>query len=107
MIRTQKGRVVYERKRHFFNARDLLRIARAMPPPENVTDAAQRFLVIGEIYLDILEGAIRALGPIQEAALKGILAVIRKVISLIVDTTPLGTNNYERLVKVRDSLYLV
>ncbi len=56
MIRTQTGRVVYRRPRHFFTGRDLLRVARAIPAPQSFDDGFDRLMTIAEIYNDVVRG---------------------------------------------------
>lgn len=56
---TFKGRVVYDRKKHLFSMKDVLRIARTLDPPKNYPDAVLLVLELARLINLLFTGILR------------------------------------------------
>lgn len=59
---TVKGRVVYNRPRHFFSVKDLARVSRSVPPPRDLSEALYALGTIGGILLDLTQAVYYVIG---------------------------------------------
>jgi hypothetical protein len=100
---TSRGRIVYNRPRHFFNARDLLRVARAMPPPETVGDAIARLLAVAAIFSDVIASIVAASsGFLASSAFSTIVNVLLGFIDILIQQSGLESVKIETLFKIRN-----
>jgi len=105
MIKTETGRVVYRRPRHFFSGRDLYRIARAMPPPLNFQEGLVRLLTIGEIYRDIAVAVFQVVvGEEAAEAVGSVKRVLRSIILAALQNISMDPGEYERMIQILDML---
>lgn len=78
MTTTQTGRVVYDRPRHFFGPRDLLRISRSLLPPESLSSALLLLGVAAEILMAVFDSMLSLFG--QESYLSAVLSFWKNLV---------------------------
>lgn len=102
---TERGRIVYDRKRHFFKARDLARVARAMPPPETLNDALMSIATVGAIFADLLAALVRvAYGIPASFVISKVTGFMLDIVNIFFDSLDLSESELKRLKTLRDIL---
>lgn len=105
MRRTNSGRIVYDRPRHFFNTRDLLRIVRQLPPPDSLREGLQLVGILSEVVLKLLRGILGKFADRLDALAPYILSLIRTMLQMLLENPTLSPEFRERLIQVLSLLY--